>query len=59
MSVRLAYDDIFVNKTISNLKLFTEYISSQTNKTILIYTTYTAMLRLRSFFEKMTELEKL
>ena len=59
MSVRLEYDDIFVDKTISDLKLFTEYISSQTNKTILIYTTYTAMLRLRSFFEKMTELEKL
>jgi len=58
MAVRLAYDDIFVNKTIEDLKIFVEFVSSQNNKTVLIYTTYTAMLKLRSLFDKMAQLER-
>jgi UDP-N-acetylmuramyl tripeptide synthase len=59
MSVRLAYDDIMVTETISDLGEFVNYVKNQDNKNIIIFTTYTAMLKLRSMFGKIADLEEL
>lgn len=59
MSVRLAYDDIMVTETISDLGEFVNYVKNQHNKNIIIFTTYTAMLKLRSMFGKIADLEEL
>ncbi len=59
MSVRLAYDDIMVTETISDLGEFVNYVKNQDKKNIIIFTTYTAMLKLRSMFGKIADLEEL
>jgi UDP-N-acetylmuramyl tripeptide synthase len=59
MSVRLAYDDIMVTETISDLGEFVNYVKNQDKKNIIIFTTYTAMLKLRSMFGKIAHLEEL
>lgn len=59
MSVRLAYDDIMVTVTISDLGEFVNYVKNQDKKNIIIFTTYTAMLKLRSMFGKIADLEEL
>jgi UDP-N-acetylmuramyl tripeptide synthase len=59
MSVRLAYDDIMVTETISDLGEFVNYVKDQDKKNIIIFTTYTAMLKLRSMFGKIADLEEL
>jgi UDP-N-acetylmuramyl tripeptide synthase len=59
MSVRLAYDDIRTSSTIPDLGDFVDFVNSQHNKKVIIFTTYTAMLKLRLMFSKLTNLEEL
>lgn len=57
MSLRLQYDDIKTTHSIQNLSKALDTLLSTEGKTVLIYTTYTAMLELRQLLAKKTEVE--
>lgn len=61
MALRLSYDDI--NTDVIEPKLFTmindEIYKMNEGQTMLIYTTYTAMLEIRGYLSKMTTLEEI
>lgn len=61
MALRLKYDDISVKKIEPNLLLaLNEILAKGTaGNTVLIYTTYTAMLELRKLLSRKTEVEKI
>ena len=56
MALRLKYDDITVQDTIASLSDALTFVLKN-NDTVLIYTTYTAMLELRQLLAKLTEVE--
>lgn len=60
MALRLAYDDIPTNKVILSLKkALNESLNIvKENETLMIFTTYTAMLYLRNELSKITEVDK-
>jgi hypothetical protein len=60
MSLRLSYDDINTYKVEQNLGKALDIALSETSNdgTIHVYTTYTAMLKIRSILAKKTKVEK-
>ncbi len=61
MALRLKYDDIVVSTIEPNLSKALDALLAKSAKddTVLIYTTYTAMLELRRLLSKKTEVEKI
>lgn len=59
MALRLRYDDILVDSTIEDLSLaLTKSLDvTKSEQTLLIYSTYTAMLKLRVLLSSMAEVE--
>lgn len=59
MALRLAYDNIWVDKTEPNLKKMIGEIKPSARGTVIIYATYTAMLKIRSLLSAITKVERI